>query len=140
MIIWLRRHTPTWLLRYLVWRNYRLRMAGRLPNGWYWADLELCLRKYITCYCCGRLVILSDRGCDCNPPVGIPSWLGDKHDHYGIGEDEKWEKHGSSKKPLNMVKYRGVPFYYEPCFCDRSIGESCKACHPDNPDRSKNDL
>ena len=63
-------------------KNYRLRMAGRLPNGWYWADLELCLRKYITCYRCSRLVILSDRGCDCNPPVGIPEWLGKKQADY----------------------------------------------------------
>ncbi len=35
-----------------------------------------------------------------------------------------------------MIRYRGVPFYYVSCFCDRSIGESCEACHPV---RGKND-
>ena len=46
-----------------------------------------------------------------------------------------------------MIKYKGVPFYYLSCFCDRGIGESCEACHPDNPNthhpdnpnRGKND-
>ena len=42
MIIWLRRHTPTWLLKYLGWRNYRLALAGH-PRSLFssWADLEL---------------------------------------------------------------------------------------------------
>lgn len=40
-----RKNLPTWMLRYLVWRNSRLRQAGRLPDEWYWADLDLWLRK-----------------------------------------------------------------------------------------------
>ncbi len=76
MIIWLRRHTPTWLLRYLVWRNYRLRMAGRLPDQWYWADMELCIRQKQVCDKCGRLLVLLDFDHECNP-VGVPEWLTD---------------------------------------------------------------
>ncbi len=32
---------PTWVLRLLVQRNYRLRADGRVPDEWYWADLAL---------------------------------------------------------------------------------------------------
>ncbi len=91
MIIWLRRHTPTWLLRYLGWRNYRLRMAGRLPDYWYWADLELCLRERQVCDKCGHLLLLADRCWDCDPPVGVPEWLGEEHKPYhvvGANENE----------------------------------------------------
>ena len=82
MSIWLRRHTPTWLLRYLVWRNYRLRMAGRLPDDWYWADMELCIRQKQVCDKCGRLPVLLDFEHECNP-VGVPKWLGEEHKPFG---------------------------------------------------------
>ncbi len=45
MKYWLIKKTPKWVLRYLVWRNNRLREAGRLPDKWYWADLELWSRN-----------------------------------------------------------------------------------------------
>ena len=75
MKIWLRRHTPTWLLRYLVWRNYRLRMAGRLPDDWYWADMELCIRQKQVCDKCGCLLVLLDFEHKCGPPVSVPKWF-----------------------------------------------------------------
>jgi len=87
MIIWLRRLTPTWLLRYLVVRNYRLRMAGRLSDDWYWADIELCLRLKMVCDKCGRLLPLLDRCWYCEPPVGVPYWLGEDHKSYGEKDD-----------------------------------------------------
>ncbi len=31
-------------------------------------------------------------------------------------------------KPLDSVLYKGVPFFYHPCFCDSSIGENCEQC------------
>ena len=35
---------PTWVLKLLTRRNYRLREAGVLPDKWYWADIELARR------------------------------------------------------------------------------------------------
>ncbi len=35
-----------WILGRLVWKNYRLRQAGVLPDEWYWADLALFKRGY----------------------------------------------------------------------------------------------
>lgn len=36
---------PAWVLRLLVKRNLRLRAAGKLPDKWYWADLEVLRRR-----------------------------------------------------------------------------------------------
>ncbi len=60
MINWLRRHTPTWLLRCLVWRNDRLIAAGHPFQVWSWAYLDFWCRYD------HRL----DFGCNCDPPVG----------------------------------------------------------------------
>lgn len=35
---------PTWFLELLVKRNLKLRAAGKLPDKWYWADVELIRR------------------------------------------------------------------------------------------------
>jgi len=35
---------PTWFLKILVRRNFRLRMQGKLPDEWHWGDIQLCIR------------------------------------------------------------------------------------------------
>ena len=79
---WLISKIPTRVLRYLVWRNYRLREAGRLPDKWYWADIELWLRVESK----GTSVFPSVL--DTKNPVGIPKWMTEALEPYG-DEDEK---------------------------------------------------
>lgn len=37
---------PTFILVALTKRNYKLRKQHKLPDRWYWADLELLCRGY----------------------------------------------------------------------------------------------
>jgi len=107
---WLISKIPTWILKILVWRNYNFRQKGLVPDQWYWADIELAIRgdkigfvhKYKE-----RLIISGPK-----KPVGIPEYLGKEH------------------KPYDSITYKGVPFYYQPCFCNHSIGENCEECKP----------
>ena len=93
---WLISKIPTWLLLYLVKRDFHLRQTGRKPDKWYWADLEISRRDITLCPNCFNQIDFAERCPFCYPPVlgpskpfGVPSWLGDKHDPYGTGEDEK---------------------------------------------------
>ncbi len=40
MLVWIKM-IPCFILKLLIKRNYRLRELGRLPDEWYWADIEL---------------------------------------------------------------------------------------------------
>ena len=91
---WLISKIPTWVLRLLIKRNYRLRGAVLLSDEWYWADLVLAGRDRYVCIDCYHIAEHGEGCFYCRPlgpskPFGVPSWLGDKHDPYGIGEDEK---------------------------------------------------
>ncbi len=134
---WLISKIPTWILRYLIWRNYRLYRAGHSRNMLqYWAEVELWWREAQIRMGCKPVprnpplfihkykerIILSPE-----KPVGVPEWLANDSESYGYKDEPE---------PLDSIMYKGVPFYYPPCFCDRSIGESCEACHPD---RKKHD-
>ena len=126
---WLISKIPTWVLRYLVKKDWRLRQTGRKSDKWCWANLALFLRDVYLCPDCYNDIDFAE---DCpyctslgpEKPVGVPEWLATKPESYGY-EDE----------PDDHVMYKGIPFFYDPCFCDRSIGESCEACHPDRRKR-----
>lgn len=38
---------PTFILKWLVRKNFANREAGGRPNKWYWADLELLCRGWL---------------------------------------------------------------------------------------------
>lgn len=42
----MKRLIPNFILKFLVWRNLRLRIEGKKPDEWYWAELELIRRGY----------------------------------------------------------------------------------------------
>jgi len=48
-----KRLVPLFVLKRLILRNYAAREAGKLPDGWYWADVEL-LRRGWTALSMGR--------------------------------------------------------------------------------------
>ena len=92
---WLISKIPTWVLRCLVWRNFRLH------RGWDWADIELGWRKleirlgykvfpkqmsYRIHEYKNRLVITVGP----EKPAGVPEWLLSNPRSYGY-EDESEE-------------------------------------------------
>lgn len=98
---WLISKIPTWVLRYLVRRNWRLRQASRLLDEWYWADLELFHREVFLCSVCYNDIDLNERCPFCYPPVlgskkpvGIPKWLEKEYKPYGKGRDYCCGFHG----------------------------------------------
>lgn len=82
---------PTWVLKYLVKRNMRLRQAGHLPDKWYWADLELFRRDITLCPDCYSQKDFAEQCPFCYPypqnPVGISEWIGKEHKSYGESND-----------------------------------------------------
>ncbi len=55
-------------------------------------------------------------------PVGVPEWLAKDPESYGYKDESE---------PLDSIVYKGVPFFYHPCFCDHTVGENCEACRPE---------
>ncbi len=91
---WLISKIPTWVLRYLVKRDWRLRQAGRKPDKWYWADLKLFLRGVYLCPDCCNDIDFAETCPYCNPPiigpenpVGVPEWLAEDPESYGYKDE-----------------------------------------------------
>lgn len=97
---WLISKIPTWILKYLVKRDWRLRQAGLRPDKWHWADHTLFLRDVYLCPDCYNDIGFSAECSLCHPsilgpekPVGVPEWLGTKPESYGYeNEPEEGDK------------------------------------------------
>ncbi len=85
---------PTWVLRYLVNRNFH-RRHGVHPDKCYWADLELCLRGILICPVCYKDIKEGERKhTTClrfdiligpENPTGVPEWLVKESEAFGYG-------------------------------------------------------
>ncbi|KKK56050.1 hypothetical protein LCGC14_3068410 [marine sediment metagenome] len=87
---WLISKIPTWVLRYLVWRNHRLYNAGHSRNILrYWAAVELARRE--------PPVLGPEK------PVGFPEWLAKDPESYGYKDEPDRERSCSIVDQDNQI-------------------------------------
>ncbi len=85
---WLISKIPMWFLRYLVWRNYRLYLAGHSRNILlYWGQIELYWRELQIGLGCKPVPRKPPFILGPEKPVGVPEWLAKEPESYGYKDE-----------------------------------------------------